>query len=449
MITSYQKDSIMSDKSLFGALPTCIESERILLGSLLLDSDMFPEIVERLKPSDFSLSEHTLIFNAMKECFNQFKHFNVQKIHEYLITQGVASKVDITVLMKLEEMSAPSMSLKDYATLIKRTSSSRSKIEGIHELASILKKVNDPELENKARAILENLLKSDGISEPSDFKPFTIALKEALERIMSPMTNKCSTSFQPLDQLIGGFYNKELVIIGARPSMGKTAFIVTIMKNLMLAGVRVGFYSAEMSRVNIVIRILSQLSGIPFRKIRDWTVNPEEEATFLSLFDNKTIQDALYIDEKTRNINELKREARKLKNDHQVDVIFIDYLQRLSSGSRRMDYTEVTYISSELKSLATELDIPIVCLSQLNRSVESRMDKRPMMSDLKESGGIEQDADTIILLYRDEYYNPDTQTPGVLEVIVPKNRNDSVGKVDLYFNKTTMEFVQNPWNANN
>ena len=152
----------------------------------------------------------------------------------------------------------------------------------------------------------------------------------------------------------------------------------------------------------------------------------------------------LYINERTRNIYDVKREARYLKQTHNINILFIDYLQRLCAGGKR-DNLEMALISSELKSLATELNIPIVCLSQLNRGVESRPDKHPMMSDLRDSGGIEQDADVIMLLYRDEYYNPETQTPNQLEIIIPKNRNDQIGKTTLYFEKNLMSFKEITW----
>jgi replicative DNA helicase len=414
-----------------------------------MDSDMFPDIVSIIEPYDFALPEHKLIFSAMKECYSEFKHFNSRKIHEHLLAKGTSSKIDISILMALEEMFAPSMSIKDYAKMVKKTSWSRTQIESVYELLPIFKNINDPDQKSKAIQLVEKLYKSYTIDDLSDFKPFIIAFKAAMERIMSPSTNKCSSSFVSLDSVIGGFYKQELTIIGARPAMGKTALITTMIKNMALNGLKVGFFSAEMSTTNIVIRLLSQFTGIPFRKIREWSMSAEEEACFFRAIDRDFKEFNVFIDEKTRNINDIKREARKLKYNNQVDIIFIDYLQRLTSGSRRMDYTEVTYVSGELKSLATELDIPIVCLSQLNRSVESRVDKRPMMSDLKESGGIEQDADMIMLLYRDEYYNPDTTDAGVLEIIVSKNRNDSTGVTKLYFDKTTMAFVENPWQTDN
>ena len=435
----------MLDKSLVGALPTCLDSERILLGSLLLNSDLFMDIADKLQPSDFALVEHKLIFKAMIDCFTKMKHFNSLKIAENLTYQGVMEKVGLSTLLKLEEMFAPQQSIKEYADFIKHVSNSRSKLEDIADLSTIIKNVNDRDQEAKASAILTRLINNKNSIVQTDFVDFKSALQETLAALMSPNSNKCSSTFPSIDKFIGGFYNKDMIVIGARPSMGKTALIVTIIKNLIANGYSVGFFSAEMSRVNIVIRLLVQLTGINFRKIKEWSVNPEEEATFLNIFNEQSILN-LYINERTRNIYDVKREARYLKQRFDIKILFIDYLQRLCAGGKR-DNLEMALISSELKSLATELDIPIVCLSQLNRGVEARPDKHPMMSDLRDSGGIEQDADVIMLLYRDEYYNPETQSPNQLEILIPKNRNDQIGKTTLYFEKNLMSFKEITWIA--
>jgi len=433
----------MLDKSLIGALPTCLESERILLGSLLLNSDLFLDIADKIVPADFALVEHKLIFKAMVDCYAAIKHFNSQKISENLIHQGVMEKVGQSTLLKLEEMFAPQQSIKEYADFIKHVSNSRSKLEDISDLATIIKNVNDKDQEAKAIEIITRLVNNKSTNTQTDFVDFKSALKETLAVLMSPNSNKCSSTFSSIDKFIGGFYNKDMIVIGARPSMGKTALIVTIIKNLIVNGYSVGFFSAEMSRVNIIIRLLVQLTGINFRKIKEWSLNPEEEATFLNIFNDQSVLN-LYINERTRNIYDVKREARYLKQKYDIKILFIDYLQRLCAGGKR-DNLEMALISSELKSLATELNIPIVCLSQLNRSVESRPDKHPMMSDLRDSGGIEQDADVIMLLYRDEYYNPETQSPNQLEILIPKNRNDQIGKTTLYFEKSLMSFKEIEW----
>ena len=277
----------MLDKSLVGALPTCLESERILLGSLLLNSDLFLDIADKIVPSDFALVEHKLIFKAMVDCYSTIKHFNSQKISENLIHQGVMEKVGQSTLLKLEEMFAPEQSIKEYADFIKHVSNSRSKLEDISNLAVIIKNVNDKDQAAKATEILTRLVNSKNVVEQTDFVDFKSALKETLEVLMSPGSNKCSSTFPSIDKFIGGFYNKDMIVIGARPSMGKTALIVTIIKNLIVNGYSVGFFSAEMSRVNIIIRLLVQLTGINFRKIKEWSLNPEEESTFLNIFNDQ------------------------------------------------------------------------------------------------------------------------------------------------------------------
>lgn len=434
----------MLDKSLVGAMPTCVEYEKLLLGSLLIDSDLFLKAIDKLEASDFALPEHRILFRTMYEIYGHCKHFSDNTILEQLKLKGELEKAGgILKISQLQEMFAPRESIADIISMIKKTSLSRQTIEESIELIQLCKNIGDGQLEEKVQTLVAKLTKSRLNAAENSF----VVLKDAIQQTFTSITAQhdmtMTTSFSSLDKITNGFRNKDLVIMGARPSMGKTALVVTMIKNLLANERSIGFISAEMSMENIVTRLLVQETGLKYQDIVTCNLSTdgyENLTKVIARIENKP----LYIDEKTINIYDIKKRARYLKETSNISVLFVDYLQRLSAGGKK-DNMEIAFISSELKSLAKELDIPVIALSQLNRSVESRPDKHPVLSDLRDSGSIEQDADIVLLLYRDEYYNPETAEKGILEIDVAKNRNGALGKVKLFFEGQTMSFKEIEW----
>ncbi|MEX2437906.1 MAG: replicative DNA helicase, partial [Candidatus Babeliales bacterium] len=247
--------------------------------------------------------------------------------------------------------------------------------------------------------------------------------------------------FFKLDQITSGLQPGDLVILAARPSMGKTALALNFAMNAAREGIRVGIFSLEMAAEQLTLRLLSTESGIPHQNIRNATISSEEwiELTNVAA---QLAEMKLFIDDTAGlNIMDLRAKARKLKVEHNLQFLIIDYLQLLHSSQRHENrHQEVSFISRSLKALAKELNIPVLALSQLSRAVDSRMDRRPMLSDLRESGAIEQDADVIMFLYRDIVYNPDTENPALSEVIIGKQRNGPTGVVNLNFIRELTKF---------
>jgi len=238
-----------------------------------------------------------------------------------------------------------------------------------------------------------------------------------------------------------GFQKGDFIVLAARPSMGKTALSLSLVADAANNGFTVGFFSLEMSAEQLTLRLLSAESGIALHNIRNATITSEEWVEITNVA-ARLAENKMFIDDTAMlSVMDLRARARKLKLEHGVDMIVIDYLQLLHSNKRHENRNqEVSEISRSLKALAKELDIPIVTLSQLSRAVDSRMDKRPMLSDLRESGAIEQDADLIMFLYRDVVYNPDTENPALTELIVGKQRNGPTGTVYLHFARELTKF---------
>lgn len=261
-----------------------------------------------------------------------------------------------------------------------------------------------------------------------------------LDKITKLYENKAGltglpTGFRDLDRMTSGLQPSDLILVAARPSMGKTAFTLNIAQNV---GVRqhktVAFFSLEMSQEQLVQRLLCQIAHIDSQKLRTGQLNSDEEWTRLTDACDKLYESPIYIDDTPGiSVAEMRSKARRLKSEHGLDLIIVDYLQLMQGRNAESRQQEISEISRSLKALARELKVPLIALSQLSRSVESRQDKRPMLSDLRESGALEQDADIVSFLYREDYYDKETENQHITEVILAKHRNGPVGSVKLYF----------------
>jgi replicative DNA helicase len=273
-----------------------------------------------------------------------------------------------------------------------------------------------------------------------DFSPVGEVVEETLDKITKLYENKAgltglATGFRDLDKITSGLQPSDLILVAARPSMGKTAFTLNIAQNV---GVRqhksVAFFSLEMSKEQLVQRLLCQIAHIDSQKLRTGQINSDEEWTRLTDACDKLYSAPIYIDDTPGiSVAEMRSKSRKLKSERGLDLIVVDYLQLMTGRNSESRQQEISEISRSLKALARELKVPLIALSQLSRSVESRQDKRPMLSDLRESGALEQDADIVSFLYREDYYDKETENQHITEVILAKHRNGPVGSVKLYF----------------
>ena len=405
-------------------LPNSIETEQTLLGCIINDTSKFIEIDDLLDESDFYLSKHKKTYRAIKELINKGNQVDLITLIEQLReTNELMECGGPSYLTELSTSAINYSNTMNYAEIIKDKSKRRKLIKAGKDL--MVKGFDSDvnvlveETEDKLFEVM-NSNKKDIISIQDAME---ITFKELEERYQTKgKLRGLSTGFNEIDKLSSGLRKTDLIILAARPSMGKTAFALNIGQAASQFG-SVGIFSIEMSKEQLMDRLLAARCLIDFSEIKEGNLNENQW--------NRIIQESselknrkLFIDDESRMLNDIKAKCRKLKIQKSLDVVIIDYLQlirtTLKTNSREQ---EVSYISQELKALAKELNITVIALAQLSRAPEQRADHRPILSDLRESGSIEQDADIIHFLYRDEYYNKETEDKNIAEVITAKNRN--------------------------
>jgi replicative DNA helicase len=424
------------------------DAEKSLLGLILLNGKILDDVADKLKPQYFYDPRHIEVYAAMLRLWSEQKPVDIIFVLDELKNidkKDNPSTVDKDFLLELISKSSLSNSPEYTSKIIKEKYMLRTLITVADELKSLA--IGD---RNKPTEILDLAQKKlyevslDNIDK--NFTPIREVLGDTFERIQTLSENQTEfrgipTGFVDLDNLLGGFHNSDLIILAARPSMGKTAFALEIAQRMALkqqAGVAV--FSLEMSKDQLVDRVLASVSGIEMRKIRTGRLDESGDGNEFVKLGNaiNLLSDApIWIDDsESLNILELRSKARRLKSRHNLGVVIIDYLQLMSGkneGYNGNRVQEVSDISRGLKMLAKELNIPVIALSQLSRNVEGREDKRPMLSDLRESGSIEQDADVVIFIHREEMYHKETKKKGIADILVSKHRNGEVGTVELAF----------------
>jgi len=421
-------------------LPISIEAERSVLAAILLNSENLTQISDILKSQDFYNSAHRIIYQAIIELSQASQNIDLVVLQDFLNQRKQLELIGgIEYLMELQE-DIPSIGLiVQHAKIVKEKAVLR---ELIHSAADIISTCYDQDtqeidyvLDLAERKIFQI---SNKMAAPTFLKLDSL-LKKTFKHLADVKTCRegvtgVPSGFFHFDKMTSGMQNGDLLILAARPSMGKTALAMNMALNAWHAGFSVGIFSLEMSAEQLVLRMLSSESHIPHQKIRNALVSSEEWMELTNTAAVLAEADVFIDDTPALSIMELRAKARKLKAQHDVKLLVVDYLQLLSSNNRHENRTqEISAISRALKALAKELGIPILALSQLSRSLETRMDKRPQLSDLRESGAIEQDGDVIFFVYRDVIYNPDTENPDVTEIIIGKQRNGPVGTFEARF----------------
>ena len=432
--------------------PHSIEAESSVLGGLLLDNNAWDRVGDLLKESDFYRFEHRLIFTAVSTLINASKPADVITVYEALQSLGKAEEIGgLGYLNSLAQYVPSAGNIRRYAEIVRERGILRKLVTASDEIATNafnpqgrpVEKILD-EAEQKIFNIGE-----EGSRMKQGFQSMDTLVVDLLDRVQEMADNPnditgVPTGFYDLDRMTSGLQAGDMVVLAARPSMGKTAFAINIAEHVALAeGLPVAVFSMEMGAAQLAVRIVGSIGRINQGNLRTGKLSDEEWPRLTEAIERlRTV--SLHIDE-TPGLtpSELRANARRLARQcGKLGLIVVDYLQ-LMSGSSSGDEnraTELGEISRGLKALAKELQCPVIALSQLNRSVEQRTDKRPMMSDLRESGAIEQDADIIMFIYRDDYYNKDSKEPNVAEVIIGKQRNGPTGTVKLYFHKAQTRF---------
>ena len=429
-------------------LPHSVEAEQSVIGSMIMDRDAIMTASEVITSEDFYQSQYGVLFDAMLELYNEGKPVDLVTLQERLREKDVPPEISSLEFAKdLLDAVPTSANVRHYATIVQEKSMLRKLIKVNEEIANtcyLAKERTEDILEETEKKIFDLLqYRSTG-----DFVPIKQVVLNALDKIEKASKNKGTvtgipTGFIDLDYKTSGFQPSDLILIAARPSMGKTAFVLNVAQNMAFKeGKTVAIFSLEMSKEQLVNRLFSLESKVDSQNIRTGNLEDEEWA---KLIEGANIigKSNLIIDDKPGiSISELRSKCRKYKMEHNLGIIFIDYLQLMTgSGRSESRQQEISEISRSLKALARELHVPVVALSQLSRAVEQRPDHRPMLSDLRESGAIEQDADVVMFIYRDDYYNKDSENKNIAEIIIAKQRNGPIGTVNLVWMPNYTKFV--------
>ncbi len=435
--------------------PQNLEAEQSVLGGILLENTAVNEVADTLQSHDFYKKSHQIIFEALLELSDKSEPADLITITELLKSKNTLEAVGGSAYLASLVSGVPSASnIKSYAKIVKQKSLLRQLIKVASEIASkgYDDSANIDEFLDYAESSLFEV--TDAQVKPS-FIPLKNLVKDSFKTIEERYERKSPivgipTGFIDFDKLTSGLQKSELIVIAGRPSMGKTSFALNIIQNASIVTKKpVVFFSLEMSKEQVVMRLLTSVSKVDAGRLRtgnlvdqDWP-KLTKAAGYLS-------EAPIFIDDApSMNALEMKAKCRRLKSKHGLSLIVIDYLQLMRGrGFPESREKEISEISRSLKALAKELQVPVIALSQLNRAVEARQDKRPMMADLRESGAIEQDADIIAFIYREEVYKPETEFKGIAEIILSKQRNGPTGVVKLAFLNQYTTFENLVYNNN-
>lgn len=420
--------------------PHSIEAEQSVIGAMLLDRDAILIASEILTSDDFYQNQYGIIFDAMVELCNEGKPVDLITLQNRLKEKDLPPDISsMEYVRELIEAVPTSANVKYYANIVSEKALLRRLIKATEDVANtcyLEKESTEMILEESEKKLFNILQRSIG----GDYVPIQQVVLNAINNIEKASKLKGSvtgipTGFIDLDYKTSGMHPSDLVLIAARPSMGKTAFVLNIAQYMAFRkDVTVAIFSLEMSKEQLVNRLFALEAHVDAQLIRNGNL---KDSDWEKLIEGAgTIgQSKLIIDDTSGiSITELRSKCRKMKLEMGLDAIIIDYLQLMSGSGGRSNESrqqEISEISRALKGVARELDVPVIALSQLSRAVEQRTDKRPMLSDLRESGAIEQDADVVMFIYRDDYYNPDTNDKNIAEIIIAKQRNGPIGTVRL------------------
>ena len=427
--------------------PHSVESEQSILGSILLDKDAIITVAETITPNDFYKDAHRVIYESMMALNNKNEPIDMVTLTDELRKRGYLDDIGgVTYLTSLSTIVPTTSNVKYYADIVKEKSVLRQLIKASNDIIN-LGYGSGESAENVLDFAEKKIFDISQERTNDDFKPINQVLMDTYDMIESIYSNKSdvtgvTTGFKDLNKKINGLQRTDLILVAARPAMGKTAFALNLVQNAAIKGnASVAVFSLEMSKEQLAQRMIAAQSNVELKKMKTGTLNDADWPRIISAM--AVMSDAkIFIDDTPGiKINELRSKCRKLKMEQGLDLVMIDYLQLMESDSKNESrQQEISKISRSLKILAKELDCPVVALSQLSRAPEQRADHRPVLSDLRESGAIEQDADIVMFLYRDEYYHSDSEKKDLAEVIIAKNRHGETGSVELVWMGSIQRF---------
>lgn len=426
------------DAPIMRSLPQSIEAEQSVIGSMIIDKSAIARVLEKLNEDDFYRDGHKVLYKAIREMFSQDMAVDLVTLLEYLKSTDMLDKAGgVTYISELSASVPTTANLSSYIKIVEEKSLLRKLIKSSTEI--IEESYNN---QDKVDGVLDKAQKKIfDIAEKkgsNDYEPLSNVLERGFLEIEKLFNNKGSitgvgSGIRDLDAKTSGFQKGDMVLIAARPSMGKTTFSLNIAENAALKeGKSVVIFSLEMSKEQLAYKLLCSEASVDMLKLRTGNLD-DDDWERIARATGPLSKAKIFIDDTAGlSVMEMRSKCRKIKMEHGIDMILIDYLQLMSgsSGSESRQQ-EVSEISRSIKALAKEMECPVIALSQLSRAPEQRADHRPMLSDLRESGSIEQDADVVMFLYRDEYYNKETEDKNIGECIIAKQRNGPVGTVKM------------------
>ena len=431
--------------------PQALEAERSLLGCLMLDKSAITKVVDFIGPKDFYRSSHQNIYLACQELFGKGDPIDFLSVASYLKDKGLLEDAGGNSYLTELVNSVPTAShVSSYAKIVQKKRILRDLIDAGSEVASLgYNEGEDPEilLDHAEKRIFS--IAQKGLSQ--NFMLVKDGLTEAFERIDKLSKHKeglrgLATGFKDLDNILAGFQKSDLIVLASRPSMGKSALAMNIANHVAVNGNGpVGIFSLEMSKDQLIDRLIADVGGIDLWRLRTGKLSADEKDSDFSKIQHAlgVLSEApIYIDDSAiSNILQMRALARRLQAEKGLSLIVVDYLQLMEPRNTQAPIVQqMTEISRSLKSLAKELNVPVLALSQLSRAVEQRSPQIPRLSDLRETGAIEQDADVVLFIYREDRYRPDTAKKNIADIIIAKHRNGPVGKIELYFDDARVAF---------
>lgn len=433
--------------------PHNLEAEKSTIGALLVDKDAIVKISDFLGAEDFYHDAHKIVYEAIVSLYDKRIPVDLVTLSSFLEDRNQIQLIGgVSYLAELANEVPTSTHIFQYATIVKQKSILRKLILAGDTIKGLGYR-EDAELEQLIDSAEKALFK---VSQ-QHIKDRFVHIKDILGRTYEKISDLhdpdakekyrgIPTGFRDLDNILSGLQPSDLIVLAARPSMGKTAFALNMAQNVAQKGFTVGVISLEMAKEQLVERMFCSLLGVDSWKMRTGRLSDDDFARIGNIMDELNNMKIFIDDSVGGSIAELKAKARRLKMEHGLDVLVLDYLQLMSSGHASANYQtnrvqEISEISRSLKELARDLSIPIIALSQLSRAVEMRPSKVPQLADLRESGAIEQDADVVLMMYREDYYEEDSARPGVTDIYIRKHRNGPIGRIELAFKKEQMKFV--------
>ena len=420
-------------------LPHSIDAEKAVIGSMIMDADAAVAASEMITGDDFYQRQYGILFDAMVELYNEGKPVDVLTLQERLKMKDVPEEFSsIEFISELVSSVPTSANVRHYAQTVSDDATLRRLIRVNEEIANTCYQHRESldEIMNTTEKRIFDVLQKKSTDEYVPIKDVVLSVIDKIEaaaRHKGTVTG-LATGFYDLDYKTSGLQPSDLILIAARPSMGKTAFVLNLAQYMCVRNhVPTAIFSLEMSKDQLVNRILSMESKVDSQSMRTGTLQPADWEKLIESAGVISTAPLIIDDTPGISITELRSKCRKYKLENDLGLVIIDYLQLMTGGSRKQEsrQQEISEISRSLKALAREINAPVIALSQLSRACETRPDHRPMLSDLRESGAIEQDADVVMFIYRDDYYNKDTDKKNISEVIIAKQRNGPIGTVEL------------------